>query len=100
MIAAKNAQAQAGNHESANNNLNNNNNRSKDPDATDFHAIVPINDYPQVRNSLEFFTLSVGHQELIPFDLCFNRKPDGKSRIKRLWSNWWIVLELRSPTKV
>ncbi|KAA1116271.1 ATP-dependent RNA helicase ddx42 [Puccinia graminis f. sp. tritici] len=47
MIAAKNAQAQAGNHESANNNLNNNNNRSKDPDATDFHAIVPINDYPQ-----------------------------------------------------
>ncbi|OAV90016.1 hypothetical protein PTTG_07439 [Puccinia triticina 1-1 BBBD Race 1] len=46
MIAAKNAQAQAGNHESANN-LNNNNNRSKDPDATDFHAIVPINDYPQ-----------------------------------------------------
>ncbi|KAI7935041.1 hypothetical protein MJO29_016304 [Puccinia striiformis f. sp. tritici] len=47
MIAAKNAQAQAGNHESTNNNLNNNNNRSKDPDATDFHAIVPINDYPQ-----------------------------------------------------
>lgn len=40
MIAAKNAQAQAGNHE---------NPRSKDPDATDFHAIVPINDYPQVR---------------------------------------------------
>ncbi|KAG0140480.1 hypothetical protein CROQUDRAFT_53185 [Cronartium quercuum f. sp. fusiforme G11] len=38
MIAAKNAQAQAGNHE---------NPRSKDPDATDFHAIVPINDYPQ-----------------------------------------------------
>ncbi|MBW0466447.1 hypothetical protein O181_006162 [Austropuccinia psidii MF-1] len=41
MIAAKNAQAQAGNHD------NGNNNRSKDPDATDFHAIVPINDYPQ-----------------------------------------------------
>ncbi|CAH7682989.1 P-loop containing nucleoside triphosphate hydrolase protein [Phakopsora pachyrhizi] len=39
LVAAKNAQAaQAGNHE---------NNRSKDPDATDFHAIVPINDYPQ-----------------------------------------------------
>ncbi|PLW50472.1 hypothetical protein PCASD_01365 [Puccinia coronata f. sp. avenae] len=48
MIAAKNAQAQAGNHDSNNNSNNNmNNNRSKDPDATDFHAIVPINDYPQ-----------------------------------------------------
>lgn len=46
MIAAKNAQAQAGNNDSANSN-NSNNNRSKDPDATDFHAIVPINDYPQ-----------------------------------------------------
>jgi ATP-dependent RNA helicase DDX46/PRP5 len=54
MIAAKNAQAQAGNHDSNNNSNNNmNNNRSKDPDATDFHAIVPINDYPQVR--LSFF---------------------------------------------
>jgi len=51
MIAAKNAQAQAGNHEASGNgtnpNNNMNNNRSKDPDATDFHAIVPINDYPQ-----------------------------------------------------
>lgn len=43
MIAAKNAQAQAGHHD---------NTRSKDPDATDFHAIVPINDYPQVRSNM------------------------------------------------
>lgn len=38
MVALKHAQALPGGHD----------NRSKDPDATDFHAVVPINDYPQV----------------------------------------------------